>query len=86
MFTYTVGNASRDISFPTMQEPDRADLIERKVCEGFECGRAFFRRVPENARSGEKLCEICRSAEVERVIKTLDWQSKRGRNVLRRAG
>jgi hypothetical protein len=41
-----------------MPEPDRADLVERKACEG-GCGGYFWRRVPATAREGEKMCKPC---------------------------
>lgn len=33
---------------------------EPKICEGWQCGKMFFRALPESARSGETLCPVCK--------------------------
>jgi hypothetical protein len=45
-------------------EPDRAQLVERKACEG-GCGGWFYRPLPASAREGEKLCPGCRNKTPE---------------------
>lgn len=42
-----------------------AELVERKICEGFNCGAGFYRPVPVHASLGEKLCGACRQREAQ---------------------
>lgn len=44
-------------------EPERAELVERKVCEGYGCGGFFWRPVPKTARDGQKVCPKCQARE-----------------------
>jgi hypothetical protein len=57
--------------------------VERKVCEGFDCGAMFWREQPENAKCGEKLCPACRRRELNQARQELE-QSRQTR-VLRKA-
>lgn len=43
-----------------MNRVDLAELVEPKVCEGWNCGVTFYRRPPVDQGSGEKLCPRCR--------------------------
>jgi hypothetical protein len=53
--------------FAGSREPDRAELVERKVCEGYGCGAMFYRPVPASAKEGEKLCAACLAREARMV-------------------
>jgi hypothetical protein len=60
MYSY-VGSAPASIDFGAVaaREPDAAELVERKACEG-GCGGWFYRPLPKSAREGEKICPGCR--------------------------
>ncbi|MDR3741612.1 MAG: hypothetical protein P4L40_21545 [Terracidiphilus sp.] len=46
-----------------MDQSAPVEVIERKVCEGFDCGAMFWRPAPVHASLGEKLCPACRARE-----------------------
>jgi hypothetical protein len=50
-----------------MNRVDPGDVIEPKVCEGWECGATFYRRPAVDFKSGEKLCPRCRAKEAPRI-------------------
>jgi len=54
-----VSGATLDYLAQASREPERAQLTERKFCEGL-CHQPFWRPVPETARLGEKLCPACK--------------------------
>jgi hypothetical protein len=37
--------------------------VEPKICEGWRCGRMFFREAASNSVRGGKLCPSCRERE-----------------------
>lgn len=47
----------------------RGQKREPKICEGWRCGRLFFRAVPESTGSGEILCPVCRHKEELRKLR-----------------
>ena len=40
--------------------------MELKICEGFGCGRYFYRRVPELGQSADALCPKCVARALKR--------------------
>ena len=59
----TSAGASLDFGALAAPEPPAHELVERKICEGYDCGVSFFRPMPPNAKLGEKLCARCRRLE-----------------------
>jgi hypothetical protein len=54
-----VGSQSVDGFLPVAGKGE-GQRREPKLCEGWNCGKMFFRAVPASARSGETLCPACR--------------------------
>lgn len=46
--------------------------MEPKICEGWRCGKMFFRRTPHDVRHGETLCAVCRRKEDQRRAATME--------------
>jgi len=51
------GHVDIDYSGRAQMFPRDAMRVERKMCE--RCPNYFYRPVPEDVRSGEKLCPAC---------------------------
>ncbi len=52
------------LHFTPQAEPPAQELVEYKACEGYGCGRFFYRPKPANAREGERVCPGCREREL----------------------
>lgn len=53
-----------DMSSAASSDPGDAELVDRKLCEGFGCGQYFYRPRPALAKEGERLCAKCKDREL----------------------
>jgi hypothetical protein len=60
-----------DFSSAAAAEPAAAELLEQKVCEGYNCGRTFWRPrafVKDGIDRGLRICKTCRAKQLEQII------------------
>lgn len=49
-----------ELLFAQVASASCGEKREPKICEGWRCGRMFFRPAAPSAREGETLCPACR--------------------------
>jgi hypothetical protein len=64
----SIGSATPG-SFLAVASKSNGTAREPKICEGWRCGRLFFRRVPVGSHTGETLCPGCRRKEDLRSLR-----------------
>jgi len=59
----TLAFSGAPLNFTPQPEPPVHELVEYKACEGYGCGRFFYRPRPASVREGERICAGCREKE-----------------------